>query len=118
MKKSVKIASTVVGLLLFGGAAATAQPEDNHGAAVSDLARSIEAEGKEKGQAIAALASDGRSTERGRSGENDGAGGTPNGGGGNDTADEASGGMSGGVAEDHRADQAGGGSANADGHRP
>ena len=45
----------------------TAGAEDNHGATVSELARTTELTGREKGQAIAAVASAGRSTARGES---------------------------------------------------
>lgn len=45
----------------------TTGAEDNHGATVSELATTTELTGKEKGQAIAAAASDGRSTARGES---------------------------------------------------
>ena len=43
--------------------------EDAHGSAVSDLATSTDLTGAEKGAAIAELASDGRSTARGESGD-------------------------------------------------
>ena len=88
---------------------------DNHGAEVSELARNTELIGREKGQAIAALASEGRSG--GPDDTEDSADVEATDDGGTDTSTEAIE-DSDTTESDHPAPQAAAGSANAEGHRP
>ena len=90
-------------------------PVDNHGAEVSELALNTDLIGREKGQAIAALASEGRSggpddaaDSEAVEAPNDGGIGT-----GTEASDDSN-----TTGSDHAAPQATAGSANAEGHRP